>query len=136
MVEKTVLQLSADELQRIRNAVHDKQIFLVEDDSILCDIQCVNIVVGSLETLLVKTLLDSPPLPCAPNSNSIAQGVDAGVTFLAINRNSFCLLLSDGAKYMMATGTILKSLYPNLFQVTCVAHLLHNRSIKIKSHRK
>ena len=37
--KKTVLQLSADELQRIRNVVHDKQIFLVVNESTLSGIQ-------------------------------------------------------------------------------------------------
>ena len=35
---------------------------------------------------------------------------------------------------MVAADTILKSLYPKLFHVTCIAHLLHNCAIKIKSH--
>ena len=34
----------------------------------------------------------------------------------------------------MAAGTTLKSPYPKLFHVTCVAHLLYNRATKIKSH--
>ena len=32
---RTALQLSKDELKRIQNAVHDKQIFLIVDDSTL-----------------------------------------------------------------------------------------------------
>ena len=37
---------------------------------------------------------------------------------------------------MIAAGITLKSLYPKLFHVTCVAHLLHNCAMKIKSHFK
>ena len=37
---------------------------------------------------------------------------------------------------MIAAGIILKSLYPKLFLVTCVAHLLHNCAVKITSHFK
>ena len=44
------------------------------------------------------------------------------------------MLLCDAAKYMIAAGITLKSLYPNLFHVTCIAHLLHNCAMKIKSH--
>ena len=47
---------------------------------------------------------------------------------------TFCLLLSDAAKYVAAADATLKSLYPNLFHVTCVAHLLYNFAIKVKSH--
>ena len=88
---------------------------------------------GSLETPLVSYLCDFQPLKCAPNSNIIAQAVDDAVRNLGINRSFFCLLLSDPAKYMIAAGITLQSLYPKLFQVTCVAHLLHNGAMKMKS---
>ena len=42
--------------------------------------------------------------------------------------------LFDAAKYMIAAGITLKSLYPKLFHVTCVAHLLQNCAMEIKSH--
>ena len=35
---------------------------------------------------------------------------------------------------MVAAGAIIKSLYPKLFRVTCVAHLLHNGAMKVKSY--
>ena len=96
--------------------------------------QYLNILVGSLETPHVSYLYDSQPLKCAPNSNIIAQAVDDAVRNLGINRRFFCLLLSDAAKYMTAAGITLNSLYPKLFHVTCVAHLLHNCATTIKSH--
>ena len=130
---QTALQLSEDELKRIRNAVHDKLIFLIVDESTLSVTQYLNIPVGSLETPHVSYLYDCQPLKCAPNSNIIAQAVDDAVRNLGIIR-SFCLLLSDAAKYMIAAGITLKSLYPKLFHVTCVTHLLHNCAMKIESH--
>ena len=96
--------------------------------------QYLNILVGSCETPHVSYLYDCQPLKCAPNSNIIAQAVDDAVRNLGMNRSFFCLLLSDAAKYMIAAGITLKSLYPKLFHVTCVAHLLHNCAMKIKSH--
>ena len=131
---RTILQLSEDELKQIRNAVNDKQVFFIVDESTLSVTQYLNILVGSLETPHVSYLYDCQPLKCAPNSNIIAQAVDDAVRNLGINRSFFCLLLSDAAKYMIAAGITLKSLYPKLFHVTCVAHLLHNCAMKIKSH--
>ena len=96
--------------------------------------QYLNFRVGSLETSHLNYLYDCQPLNCAPNSNIIAQAVDDAVGNVGINRSFFCLLLSDAAKYMIAACTTLKSLYPKLFHVTCVAHLLHNCAMKIKSH--
>ena len=88
----------------------------------------------SLETPHVRYLYDCQPLKCAANSNIIVQAVDDAVRHLGINRSFFCLLLSDATKFMIAAGITQKSLYPKLFHVTCVAHLLHNCAMKIKSH--
>ena len=131
---RTALQLREEELKRIRNAVNDKQIFLIVNESNVSGTQYLNILVGSLETPLVSYLYDCQPLKYAPNSNIIAQAVDDAVRNLGINRSFFCLLLSDAAKYMIAASITLKSLYPKLFHVTCVAHLSHNCAMKIKSH--
>ena len=49
-------QLSTDELQRIRNAVHDKQIFLVVDESNLFGIQYLNILVENSEKYLTLVI--------------------------------------------------------------------------------
>ena len=98
---RTALQLSEDELKQIRNAVHDKQIFLIVNESTLSGTQYLNILVGSLETSHVSYLYDCQPLKCVPKSNIIAQAVDDAVRNLGINR-SFCLLQSDAAKYMTA----------------------------------
>ena len=96
--------------------------------------QYLNIFLGSLETPHVSYLYDCQPLKCAPNSNIIAQAVDDTVRNLEINRSFFCLLLFDAAKYMMGSGITLNSIYPKLFHVKYVAHLLHNCAMKIKSH--
>ena len=93
-----------------------------------------NILVKSLETPHINYLCDCQLLKYAPNSNIIAQAVDNAVRNLGINRSCFCLLLSDAAKYIIAAGITLKSLYPKLLHVTCVAHLLHNCVMKLKSH--
>ena len=67
----TVLQPSADESERIRNAVHLRQVFLAFDESTLSGIQYLNILFGSLEILNVSYLCDCQPSPCVPNSNCI-----------------------------------------------------------------
>ena len=47
---------------------------------------------------------------------------------------TFCLSLSDAAKCKVPADVILKSLHPKLFHVMCVAHLLHNCTMQVKSH--
>ena len=131
---RTALQLSEDELKRIRNAVRDKQIFFIVDESTLSGTQFLNILVGSLETPHVSYLYDCQPLKCLPNCNIIAQVVDNAIRNFEMNRSFLYLLVSDATKYMIAAGITPKSLYPKLFHVTNVAHLLHNCAMKIKSH--
>ena len=46
------------------------------------------------------------------------------------------LLLTDAARYMTAMKPALKLLYPRLFHLTCLAHLLHNCSEKVRSKFK
>lgn len=130
---KTVLKLGTDELLRVRSALDDKKIFLVVDESTLSGTPYLNILVGNIELPHITYMYDCQPLTSAPTSDSISQAVDDAVRSLGTNRNSFCLLLSDAARYMVAAGTILKSLYPKLFHVTCIAHLLHNCAMKVKS---
>ena len=43
-------------------------------------------------------------------------------------------LITDTASYMMLAGRVLKSLYSKLFHVMCVAHLLHNDAMIVRSH--
>ena len=48
--EQHSLQLSEDELKQIQNDVHNKQIFLIVDESTLSGTQYLNILVGRLDT--------------------------------------------------------------------------------------
>ena len=72
---RTVLQLREDELQRIRNAINYKQIFLVVAENTLSGTPYLNILVRRLEIPDVSYLCDCQPLACAPNSNSITRAV-------------------------------------------------------------
>ena len=108
----------------IKNLFRDighKQIFVIIDENTLSGTQYLYILVERLETPNIGYLYDCQPLKCAPNSNIIAQAIDDAVRNLGINSSFFCLLLSDAAKYMIAAGITLKSLYPKLFHVSCVA---------------
>ena len=86
---RTALQLSEDELKRIRNAVHDKQIFFIVDESTLSETQYLNILEGSLEPPHVSYLYDCQPLKSALNNNIIALAVNDAVRNFGINRNFF-----------------------------------------------
>ena len=46
------------------------------------------------------------------------------------------MLISDAASYMCRARNVLKEIYSNLQHVTCLAHLMHNCALKIKSFCK
>ena len=68
------------------------------------------------------------------NQHIVTAKIDDCIKRLDTPRDRFVLLLSDVAKYMTASSAALKLLYPNLFHVTCIAHLLHNCAEKVRSH--
>ena len=65
---------------------------------------------------------------------AVVQNVDDCVRTLQTERNNVVVLMSDAARYMTAAGEILQQLYPRLFHVTCVAHLLHNCAEKVRAY--
>lgn len=68
------------------------------------------------------------------NQQAIIHTVDDVMKTLGADRGRFVLLLSDAARYMTAAGRMLKSLYPSLFHVTCVAHLVHNCAERVRNN--
>ena len=128
-VEKLV-----EEALRLKDYLKDREMFMVVDESDINGKEFLNILVGKWtaheKTLLFncKTLLQSV------NSNIITREIDDTVHSLGIAQENFCLLLTDGARYMTAAGVLLKKLYPRLFQVTCMAHLLHNFAMKVRAN--
>lgn len=72
---------------------------------------------------------------CPPAHVLVVQqvAIDDIIASFGIDRTDFCLLLSDAAPYMVAAAKTLKMLYPRLFRVTCLAHLMHNCAIRVKT---
>ena len=68
------------------------------------------------------------------DSNIATREIDDAVHSLGVARENFCLLLTDAARYMTAAGVLFKKLYPRVFQVTCMAHLLHNCAMKVRAN--
>ena len=104
------------------------------DETEIIGCKYVNILVG-LITRPEKTLLfECRPISSSANSNIILQVVDDAIKLLNIARVNFNLLLSDAASYMVSAGRTLHQLYPHLFHITCVAHLIHNCAMKVRGH--
>jgi len=62
----------------------------------------------------------------------VTCAIDDTLKVLAIERNDVLLLLSDSAAYMVNCGKLLKSLYPKMKHVTCLAHLMLNCAKRVR----
>ena len=82
--------------------------------------------------LHVSYLYDCQALPCSSNraSESIVQAIDDAVRSLGNNRNSFCLLLSDAARYMTAAGTAPQTVSFHLCS-TFIAQLCYENQVSL-----
>ena len=48
----------------------------------------------------------------------------------------FSLLLTDAARYMSLVGRALKELYPSLMYFSCIAHVPHNCTMRVRAYFK
>ena len=108
------------------------------DEAEIAKQEYISVFVGSLDAPNQTFLLDCHPLVSGSNVNSsiILHTVDDILRPLEIKRENFSLFLNDAAQYMSLAGKTLKELYPSLMHVTCVAHLLHNCTMRVRAHLK
>ena len=106
-----------------------KDSFFVVEESALSPKQHLNVVVEIQETSNISYWCDCQPYYVRQIVTSYFKYLMMLFSSLATNWNAFCMILSDAAWYMVAAGTILKSWYPKLFYVTCVAHLCSKSKI-------
>ena len=128
-----VEKLAEEETLQLKDYLKDQEIFMVVDESDTNGKEFLNILVGKF-TAPEKTLLfHCKTLSQSVNSNIVTREIDNAVHSLGVVRENFCFLLTDGARYMTAAGVLLKNLYPRIFQVTCMAYLLHNFAMKVRA---
>lgn len=118
----------------VKVKLENKDIFLMIDESDINGKKFLNILVGSLQNPSVSWLLECIALEIPANSQIIVQSIDDAIRYLQTPRPNFCLLLTDAARYNLKAATALHQMYPNLFHVTCIAHLLHNCALRVKAH--
>ena len=98
----------------------------------------INVLVGCLDAPNQIFLVDCHSLDSSSNVNSsiILRIVDDILRQLDKKRENFLLFLTDATRYMSLTGKTFKELYPSLMHVNCVAHLLHNCAMRVRTHFK
>jgi len=138
--ESTCRRAVADIAKSVEEKVHsilrDQNFFLVVDETDINGKKFVNILAGLLTEPSKTYLLDCVPIFSSPNAPLISQLVDETIKNIGVNRNHFLLEISDTASYMILAGKMLKNFYPKLFHLLCLAHLLHDCVLKIKTNFK
>lgn len=127
-------ELFSTEMERIKNIVQGKHIFMIVDESEVAGNKFLNVLVGVIEEPKKTILVDCLPLQASVNAQKIIHVIGDTMTTLGCLREDLYLLLTDAASYMISAAKTLHILYPNLFHVTCMAHLMHNCAMKVKAH--
>ena len=129
---ETMWKARESEIERLRQLFENKNAFVVIDETELNKVKYVNVLIGDITVPEKTYLLDCWEVETV-NHQVIAPKIDDALQSINIPREK---LLSDAASYMYMTAATaaLKTLYPNLFRVTCVAHMLHNCSEKIRAY--
>ena len=125
---ETVKTLANNEQDHLKYLLKDKCIFIVIDESEVDKTKFISVVVGDIDVPEKTYLIVTETV----NQSIICMKIDDILRKLDIARENFLLLLSDVASYMTACTATLKALYPRLFHVTCLAHMLHNCAEKVR----
>ena len=126
--------LSNGILGKVKHLVKDEPVFLIVEETSLGVLKYVNVLIGSLNRPNLSFLIDTRVLESSVNASIISQIIDDSIHSMQVKRENFRLLLSDAAPYMNCAGRTLKTLYQNLLQVNCIAHLVHNCALKVKDY--
>lgn len=128
-----VEKISDECIEHVKEKLKGVDVFIVVDESEIRDVSFVNILVGRIDDPQTTYLIMTKDLEHAPNKNIICQVVEDALHLMEVPRERFLLLISDAAPYMHAAKNVLVSFYPNMFHITCAAHLLHNCVLRVKS---
>ena len=123
-----VKTLANNEQDHLKYLLKDKCtcIFIVINESEVDKTKFINVIVGDID-VLEKMYLIECCITETVNQSIICMKIDNILCKLDIARENFFLLLFDVASYVTAcTVMLLKVLYPHLFHITCLAHMLHN----------
>ena len=131
---RKVDEIASETLKKIEKSISKSKIFLIADESDIGGKKFMNIMIGTLDIPEEIFLADCIVLSKSPDSNTVASLIDDFIKNFGIQKENFALLISDAAPYMISASKGLKIFYPQMFHITCIAHLLHNCSMRIQSN--
>jgi hypothetical protein len=127
-------------IQKIREIVGNNAVYLIVDEtSDAKNRYVVNIMVGILNGEPIKPMLLATTFVNKTNNKTISQCIVDSLTKLwsgIIHYDRLWLVVSDQASYLLKSISNLKSIFPNLKHITCIAHALHRVSCVVMNENK
>ena len=121
--------------RKLAKDLSEKLLFFVIDETELRGENFLHILCGTLDKPNSCFLVKCCVIDGSANSQKIIHEMDDVIKEFKVRKEDVNLLISDAASYMCRAGKGLKEIliYSNLLHVTCLAHLLHNCALKVKS---
>ena len=122
---KRIDNMGKCKVNRICNILSDMVIFVVIDEADISGSKYVNNLVGNEEQPETTYLLHCNVPDVSPNQQTVVHVVDDAICTLQ-TETDICFIAHRCCRIMTAAGRVVKQTYPRLFNITCVAHGLHN----------
>ncbi|KAG0436511.1 hypothetical protein DMUE_4189 [Dictyocoela muelleri] len=110
--------------------------FVVVDESEIKKKKYFNVLAGCIDEPKKIYFFDYIFCDLPLNSVIVKHHILKTIEKFQVLKNNLKLIISDSARYMVKGIGFLKEEIPNLFHVQCLAHLIHNRAMKIKAYYK
>ena len=138
---ETRCQLKVKELcetndRKLAKDLSERPLFFVTDETELRGKNFLHILFGTLDKPDCCFLVKCCVIDGSANSQKIIHELDDVIKEFKVRKEDVNLLISDAASHMSGAGKVLKEIYSNLLHVTCLAHLMHNCALKVKSFCK
>ena len=122
--------------RKLAKDLSEKPLFFVVDETELRGKNFLHILCGTLDKPDCCFLIKCCVIDGSANSQKIIHELDDVIKEFMVRKEKVNLLISDAASNMCRAGKVLKEIYSNLLHVTCLANLVHDCALKVKSFCK
>lgn len=133
---RQIIGLAENHLAKLVEYFQTGDIFIVFDETEIKRKKYINILAGLVEKpekiLCIECIVLHQNICYSIVIETIYNSLDK----INASRDRLVLIISDAATYMVKAVRQMKTTRPNLLHITCLAHLLHNCAIRIKSFYK
>lgn len=111
-----------------------KNFFIIIDETEIKKKKYFNVLAGTIENPKRILAIKCVELEGNINSVEVVALVESALENIKMNFSNLKIVISDRASYMMKAMEMMKGNGRNFFHVQCLAHLVHNCAMRIKSY--